>query len=245
MRRAPSRPAAVAPKADRGRPGRLAPKLADQRSGRVVFLSHCMLNQHTRYPGGAFRAGAVMEVAGPYLRDGAGICQLPCPEQAAWGGVGKRYLVFFWGRPWLRPLARAGLAPFLRYTRLRYRALARRVAAQIADYQASGAEVLAVVGVGASPSCGVATTVDMAAALGPVAGCPVRRLDRQVVNDAIASAARPGHGIFIGELARALDRRGLGVPLLEHDLRSEWPGSTLIPGPHPATPATRSAASAP
>jgi hypothetical protein len=29
----------------------------------VVFLSHRLLNQNTRYPGGAFRAGAVMEVS--------------------------------------------------------------------------------------------------------------------------------------------------------------------------------------
>ena len=224
---------------------RLLPKLADERSGRVVFLSHCLLNQNTRYPGGAFRAGAVMEVVEPYLRDGAGICQMPCPEQAAWGGLGKRYLVFFWGRPRLLPLARLGLAPFLRYTRLRYRTLARHVAAQIAGYRADGAEIVAVVGVGTSPSCGVATTVDMAAALGPVAGCPIRRLDRQVVNEAIASAARPGRGIFIGELGKALGHRGLSVPFLEHDLRSEWPGSNLSPGPRPVTPAAPSAGSAP
>ncbi len=244
MRRARRQPAA-APKADQGRLGRLRRALADERGGRVVFVSHCLLNQNTRYPGGAFRAGAVMEVIEPYLRDGAGICQMPCPEQVAWGGVGKRYLVFFWGRPWLRPLARLGLAPFLRYTRLRYRTLARRAAAQIAGYRANGGEVVAVVGVGTSPSCGVGTTVDMAAALGPVAGCPIRCLNRQVVNEAIASSARPGRGIFIGELARALDRRGLSVPLLEHDLRSEWPGSSLSPGPHPVTPAAPSAASAP
>ena len=90
---------------------RLRPKLADERSDRVVFLSHCLLNQNTRYPGGAFRAGAVMEVVEPYLRDGAGICQMPCPEQAAWGGVGKRYLVFGRGRPRLRPLARCRDTP--------------------------------------------------------------------------------------------------------------------------------------
>lgn len=245
MRGARSQSAAATPKAGKRRVGRLRLTLADERGGRVVFLSHCLLNQNTRYPGGAFRPGAVMEVAGPYLNEGAGICQLRCPEQVAWGGVGKRYLVFFWGRPWLRPLARLGLATFLRYTRLRYRTLARRVAAQIADYRSNGADVVGVVGVGASPSCGVATTVDMAAALGPVAGCPLRRLDRQVVNEAIAAAVRPGRGIFIDELGKALARRGLSVPLAEHDLRSEWPGGNRSPGPHPVTPAVPSAPSAP
>ena len=221
MRRARSQPAAATPKVDRGRSGRLRYALADERSGRVVFVSHCLLNQNTRYPGGAFRAGAVVEIVEPFLRDGVGICQMRCPEQAAWGGVGKRQLVRFWGRPLLRPLAKLGLGTFLGYTRLRYRRLARHVAAEIADYRANGAEVIAVVGVGTSPSCGVATTMDMAAALGPVAGCPFGRLDRQVVNDALASAARPGPGIFIEELGRALSRRGLTVPFPEHYLRSE------------------------
>lgn len=215
---------------------RVRSALADERSGRVVFLSHCLLNENTRYPGGAFRPGAVLEVAEPYLRAGTGICQLPCPEQAAWGGVGKRHLVRFWGRPLLRPLAALALPAFLGWTRLRYRVLARRAAAQVADFRAAGTEVTGIVGVGASPSCGVATTVDLAATLGPVAGCPLRRLTRDGVNAAIAAAARPGEGMFISELRRALRRRGLDVPFQEHDLRSEWPGSTLTPGARQVLP---------
>ena len=34
----------------------------DQRSGRVVFLSHCLLNKNTRYLGGAGRPGSVVEI---------------------------------------------------------------------------------------------------------------------------------------------------------------------------------------
>lgn len=63
---------------------RLQARLRDERSRRIVFLSHCLLNENTRYLGGAFRPGAVDEVVGSYLRDGTGICQLPCPEQQAW-----------------------------------------------------------------------------------------------------------------------------------------------------------------
>jgi uncharacterized protein YbbK (DUF523 family) len=236
MGRAESQPATATPKLERGRFWRLRSALEDERGGRVVFVSHCLLDQNTRYPGGAFRAGAVVEVIEPYLRQGVGICQMPCPEQAVWGGVGKRHLVRFWGRPRTRLLARLGLAPFLRYTRLRYRRLARRVAREVADYQANRVEVVAVVGVGTSPSCGVATTVDMAAALGPVTGCPFGRLDRQVVNGAIAAAARSGPGIFIDELGRALDRRRLSVPFLEHALRSEWPERGVSPRSRPVTP---------
>ena len=93
-----------------------------------MFVSHCLLNQNTRYLGGAFRPGAVPEVVGPYLRDGIGICQLPCPEQLAWGGVLKRRLLTVYGRPWLGPVIRPLLPALTAYTALRYRLLARRVA---------------------------------------------------------------------------------------------------------------------
>jgi hypothetical protein len=38
--------------------------LSDTRSGKVVFVSHCMLNQNVRYQGGATRPGAVQAVVG-------------------------------------------------------------------------------------------------------------------------------------------------------------------------------------
>src|SRR5215207_7243130 len=65
--------------------------LSDARSGQVVFVSHCMLNQNVRYQGGATRPGAVDEVVARLQRAGVGIVQMPCPEQRAWGGVDKRY----------------------------------------------------------------------------------------------------------------------------------------------------------
>lgn len=94
-----------------------------------------------------------------------------------------------------------------------------------------------IVGLGGSPSCGVATTLDLGAAVGPVVGCPLDRLDRQVVNHAVAAAMRPGPGVFVQELTRTLSRRRIDVPWLEHDLRSEWPSDDRPPGAVPVTPA--------
>lgn len=65
--------------------------LRDERSGRVVFMSHCLLNQNVRYLGGATRSRACEEAVAGWLRTGVGVVQLPCPEQYAWGGVCKRY----------------------------------------------------------------------------------------------------------------------------------------------------------
>ena len=209
--------------------------LRDERSGRVVFVSHCLLNENTRYLGGAFRPGVVVEVVDTYLKDGTGICQMPCPEEAAWGGVLKRHLLMLYGRPRLRRAIATCLPLFRAVTAVRYRLQARRVARQISAYVAAGFDVVGIVGVDASPTCGVRTTLDLRRSLAAVAGCPLARLDRGFMNDTVVNGStRPGRGLFIEALNAALARRGRCVPLLAHDLRSEAPGASIRPGPRPA-----------
>jgi uncharacterized protein YbbK (DUF523 family) len=198
----------------------LLSNLADERSRRVAFLSHCLLNQNVRYLGGAFRPGVVDEVVDPLRRDGVGIYQMPCPEQRAWGGVLKRYTLPFYGSGGgLGPRLRRVLLPlFIWHTRRVYRRIAREVTSDIEDYVRSGFEVTGVVGIAGSPSCGVCRTVNLSRALGVISSCPVGRLDRSVVNrQAIAGAVQEGAGVFIQELQRQLRRRGIEIPMREHD----------------------------
>ena len=92
---------------------RLVDRLRDGRGRRVVFLSHCLLNENTRYLGGACVPDCRPEVLQRCLEGQLGVVQLP------------------------------------------YSRLARQVAAEVADYLASGMEVSAIVGVDGSPTCGV------------------------------------------------------------------------------------------
>ena len=213
-------------------------QLADARGGRVVFLSHCLLNQNVRYLGGAGRAGGVSEVVDGYLGRGIGICQLPCPEQRAWGGVLKRrMLAAYASAGTLRaPLARLLLRPFTWYTRRVYARLARGVTRDVADYRRSGVEVVGLVGIGGSPSCGVATTLDLPGAVNALTRCPAARLDRRTLNeDIIAPNVRPGEGLFIHALRQQLAQAGAHVPMEEHDLLAEL-GIRLSPQRHPCKP---------
>ena len=41
----------------------VATRICDQRSRRVIFVAHCLLNENTRYLGGARCGGAVREIA--------------------------------------------------------------------------------------------------------------------------------------------------------------------------------------
>lgn len=64
-------------------------KLRDERSGKVIFLCHCLLNMNARYLGGAFRGSCVTEIVQGAIDRDMAIIQMKCPEQQAWGGILK------------------------------------------------------------------------------------------------------------------------------------------------------------
>jgi uncharacterized protein YbbK (DUF523 family) len=217
----------------------LRERLMDRRSHQIIFLSHCLLNENTRYLGGACSGGCVRGVVTQCLARDLGIVQLPCPEELVWGGVLKRWVLAQYGsKGTLRYQLRWLLLPaFVLYTRLRYRRLANRIADQIRDYLASGFVVAGVVGVDGSPSCGVAQTLNLPATLDAVAGTDAASLTAEQMNDLIRANVQPGSGLFVIELRKALQRRKIAVPFHAHDLIGELNGSpsTLIL-PAPAAP---------
>jgi predicted secreted protein len=206
-----------------------AERLHDQRSRRVVFLSHCLLNANTRYLGGAGRRGSVAEIVQPCLEHGIGIVQLPCPEEHAWGGVLKRWLLGFYGADAsLSFRLRAALFPLmLFYTRRVYRRLARQVANQIQDYRASGFEVLGIIGVDGSPSCGVQTTMNVERAFLEVGRLPPVATAADV-NAIVRRHAIGGRGLFVALLQEELSHRNLNVPFAAHDLMAELEGRRVV-----------------
>jgi hypothetical protein len=198
------------------------------------------LNENTRYAGGATRPGVVGEIIDELIAAGYGIHQLPCPERLAWGGVLKRHSLWLYdskGRP-RYALRGVLLHAFVWWTRVVYRRLARQVARDVTDYQRSGIEVASIVGIGASPSCGVTTTLDLRASLEVVAACPAAALTRDVMNEqAVLACRRPGEGLFIEALDRELKRKGMTVPAVEHDLAAELHGKrqSVLAAPPPRT----------
>lgn len=222
----------------------LARSLADARSGSVVFLSHCLLNEHTRYLGGAARPACVDEVVAKCVDARLGMIQMPCPEQSAWGGVLKRKFLSLYG--WRRRHRRLGrlLAPLLwrgaaLYSTLAYRRLARGVARDIEDYTQAGIEVRAVVSVDASPSCGLSTRVDFRALETYIDLDPARTTPEEQTA-IVRRYIRPGAGTFTRELQRALGQRGVLVPFVAHDLLAEFEGHpTSLELPPPGTRSTR------
>jgi uncharacterized protein YbbK (DUF523 family) len=208
----------------------LLERLKDERGKRVIVVSHCLLNENIRYLGGAFRRGCVDELVDGYQQEGLGIYQMRCPEQYAWGGVLKRHLLPFYGSKGtiLYRLRHVLLPLFLLYTRRLYRRIAKEVVRDIEDYVRSSFEVVGIVGVGGSPSCGVWSNLDLRCSLEAVAGCPVAKCDRRLMNEeAVAACLRDGEGLFIAAIQHQLRRKRITVRWYEHDLLSEMRGKPI------------------
>jgi predicted secreted protein len=206
--------------------------LHDERSGRVVFVAHCLLNQNVRYLGGATRPGGIDEVIDSLQRQGVGICQMACPEQRVWGGVLKRHLLVAYNsdRTRLRRVRRVAARAFVWYTKCRYAWLARQIGHDIADYQRSGFAVVGLIGVDGSPSCGVTQTLAIDPALAAVAACDPASVDRVHFNERVirANLVR-GEGLFTASIRREMRRRGLRVGMVAHDLTAEVEGRPIRP----------------
>jgi len=205
----------------------LLERLKDERSKRVIFVSHCLLNENTRYLGGAFHRGCVDELVDGFQQEGLGIYQMRCPEQQAWGGVLKRHVLPFYGSKGtiLYRFRHVLLPLFLWYTRGIYRRLAKEVVRDIEDYVRSGFEVVGIVGVGGSPSYGVWNNLDLRCSLEAVAMCPIAKCDRRLVNEeAVAACLKEGEGLFIAAIQRQLQHKRITIKWYEHDLLSEIRG---------------------
>jgi uncharacterized protein YbbK (DUF523 family) len=208
----------------------LLDRLKDERGKRVIFVSHCLLNENTRYLGGAFRRGCVDELVDAFQQEGLGIYQMRCPEQQAWGGLLKRHLLPFYGSKGtiLYRLRHILLPLFLLYTRCVDRRIAKEVVRDIEDYIGSGFEVVGIVGVGGSPSCGVWSNLNLRCSLEAVTGCPLAKCDRRLVNEeAVAACLRDGEGLFIAAFQRRLRRKRITIDWYEHDLLSEMRGKSI------------------
>jgi len=204
----------------------LQERLKDNRSKKVIFLSHCILNENTRYLGGACTGGCVREIVKQCVNSNVGIVQMPCPEQHAWGGVTKRWFLMVYGikSTFLYHMRRILLPLFIQYTKTTYRRLALATADQVNDYLVSGYSVLGVVGVDGSPSCGVSTTLDMEKSFEMIASLDVATITVGRINTIIGQCLIDGRGLFTALLHEELKKRRIHVPYQSHDLIGEING---------------------
>lgn len=205
----------------------LQEKLADNRSKKVVFISHCLLNENTRYLGGAFRQAGVDELIDYLQQQGIGIVQMKCPEQKCWGGILKKDILKGYGinGTFLNALRKPFVRFFINRTKAAYSKLAREVVYEIDDYIKSGCEVVGIIGIDGSPSCGVKTSLDLISSSESAANINVETLNSNTLNEEFYNnCLKKTEGLFIEQLEKHLNRKGLKINLYSHDLINEMNG---------------------
>lgn len=189
--------------------------LKDERHKKVVFLSHCILNENTRYLGGAFCPGALTDVVSKWMNKGVGIVQMPCPEQHAWGGVNKTWMwLAYASKGTLREHVSIIMLPaFLLYTRLRYKRIARDVCNRMKDYRKAGYEIVGVVGIDGSPTCGVRESLSMRRSTGYFAR-QEWTTTREAFNEGMyRECAVQEEGMYFRELHRRMTSAHMEIPV--------------------------------
>ena len=158
----------------------------DARSRQVVFVAHCVLNQNAKIDRCARYPGAMRELARYLVESGLGIVQMPCPELTCLG---------------LDRQADPRLATTVESedTRVALRMrdsaansvceqLVEDIAHQVREYKQGGFEVVGIIGINGSPTCGVETNW-------------------------YENEEAPGPGVFIRTLEQRLLREGTSVPI--------------------------------
>lgn len=161
----------------------------DQRSLKVVIVSHCILNQNSRIATCAMSGNTMPGVVEKLILDGYGLIQGPCPETELFGLQRTGMDIDDLKDP--KPASDGEI-----YDRLNadenidaLNAMAFQLATTAKEYVDNGVEVGGILGVAGSPSCGVKVTYRF--------------------------GLQEGQGAFIEALGRALRSLDLDIPIIE------------------------------
>ncbi len=166
-----------------------------KRSKKMILLSHCILNSNSKVEGLSDYPAIIKDIINLLCENDIGIMQLPCPEMHIyginrWGHVKEQF-----DTPHFRQECRRILKPTVN---------------QVYDYINNGYEIIGVVGVDGSPSCGVNKTCS-----GNWKGEISNNPD---INNMLKSLEMiKGKGIFIEELVKLLDEKDINIPFTAID----------------------------
>jgi len=160
---------------------------SDARSKKIVFVSHCVLNQNSISDATADYPGANESILKSLIQAKVGIVQMPCPELLCLGldrgdiHGGERDVVVENTRI-RKKLEEPNSIEIIKN-------LVNQIVFQIEEYRRNGFAVLGIIGINRSPSCGVNTT---------------SRNNQEV----------EGQGVFFEALGKALEKKNISIDML-------------------------------
>jgi predicted secreted protein len=114
--------------------------MPDKRSGKIVVVSHCILNVHSLEDDLAIYPGLEKEVVELLITNSVGIYQIPCPEIELSSIFRKALPKESYDHPKIRKA---------------YRKMAEEITRTLSSYAKKGYQITAVLGAEGSPTCGI------------------------------------------------------------------------------------------
>lgn len=152
----------------------------------MVFVAHCVLNQNAKVNQCAHYPGVMRELAEYLVESGLGIVQMPCPE-LTYLGLDRQMDTRMVGTVESEDTR---IAVRMRESAARSACsrLVEDIAYQMGEYRKNGFEVVGILGINGSPTCGVETNWSE---------------DKEA----------PGAGVFLQALGERLENNGMVVPI--------------------------------
>lgn len=151
------------------------------RSKKIILVSHCLINQNVRPLGGEKYSGIVKELLELLSESGVGIIQIPCPQMEFSDGLNRK--------------SKSKDSYDNNGFRAKCQKLSCSVIETIESYLSKNYEILGILGVEQSSTCGV---------------YQIQNGKRNV----------PGKGIFIEELEREMEKKNFQVPIIGVNLNN-------------------------
>lgn len=172
-----------------------------KRNKKIILLCHCIINSNSKVEGLSQYGGTFKEFVNFIGDKGIGIIQLPCPEMIIygikrWGHVKEQFDTLFY-----REQSRKMLKPIVQQTK---------------SYLDAGYEIVGIVGIDGSPSCGVNYTCS-GNFRGEISNNSELAKILETLNEIESS------GVFIEELKDYLGEVGVEIPFMainENDVYS-------------------------
>ena len=164
------------------------PVFTDARSKKVVIVAHCVLNQNARIDTCATAPAVFPKVLEALVERDIGILQYPCPELGFLGMGRQGQDCASWDGSYEHESGEVYDQMIVPEGRKYLRGVAENLVYQVKEYKKFGFKVLGVLGILASPTCGVGLKY-------------YKGLDET-------------DGAFIEELKKVLDEAGLELPIL-------------------------------
>ena len=189
----------------------------DERGKRIFYVPHCVLNENARWTGIAYRKGCIDEIVDELQKNDIAIVQMPCPEQLAWGGVIKQdSLRIMCTKGTLRYILRKlSFWKFYIKSLIVYNALAKRIVKQIKDYIDTGHEVVGIMGIKGSPSCGLNVALNLKQTWEYFAAMPLEKLSPRMYFE--QNFMMPDSGLYVKALMKHLEKQKVNVQWYEED----------------------------